>query len=284
MVQGVANNVSTIDSYLRTVECVQLAFENTQCLFNKLVDSNEKTYFKNFNFLMEHLNSASQEEEANDQVTLTLSTVLKKIQLIQIKVLQSKFILDTNKLKYEKIKLDELHYQNRSNLSIARHHNNNKNQSDEELIQFLVKKVDYSTESQQKYSLLNRFSISLNQPAQPGSEQHLAISCENANIYLHIDFIKNFIHSKFFKSIVDSYVNNSKPSGGGKKPINLLSKFVNHNSHDNSENSSPLVFKFKMDHSYVHLINLPDQSRLSFSAGAAGMMGPSKVGHRIRTT
>ncbi len=181
--------------------------------------------------------------------------------------LQSKFILDTGKLKYEKIKLEEFKYQNRSNLSPSIARPSHQKTSPEDLVHFLVKKVDYSTESQLKYSLLNRFAISLNQSA--NSQQNLTVSCESANMYLHVDFIKNFLHSKFFNSIVDSYVNGPT----AKRPVNLFSKLY----HASDTNDTPLVFNFRMLHSYVHLIYLPDNVRSGFSGVGTQVIGLTKV-------
>lgn len=227
--RSIKTRQSKIEILLNTIDCVQVAFENTQCVFNKLIDSHEKSYFRNFKFLIEHLNTTS-ESSKSDKV---LSSVFNKIHLVVIKDFLSKFILDASKMKYEKIKIDEIKFMNSWNLKDKPH--------DDDLIQFLVKKVDYSTDSRQKYSLLNRFSVSLNQ-SKP-NRYNLATSCENANVYFHINFIRNFLHSKFFNTFIDEY--KTKP--------NNPSRFAKFQIKDKI-----LIFNFRILESYFHLINIPE--------------------------
>ena len=49
--------MTKLENCMNTIEFGQLVFENTNCVFNKLIDSREKSYFRNFKFLIEHLNS-----------------------------------------------------------------------------------------------------------------------------------------------------------------------------------------------------------------------------------
>jgi len=229
--------------YLNTVERVQLSLDNSYCILNKLIALDEKSYFRDFKFFIEYLNTPVNTNviSVNDETNLV--KVLSKIQLVEVKNWQSKFILDT---KYEKIRLDELKYMNNSILdetAIAK---------TEQLIEFFVKRIDFCTDIQQKYSLLSRFSVNLERTRD--NQYSLTTCCESANIYVHISFIKSLLYSKFFDTlIVNSNQKRDENRNINRRAGDLLKKLLRVQN-GRSSNDKVFVFNFQMVNSYVHFV------------------------------
>lgn len=140
-------------------------------------------------------------------------------------------------MKYEKIKLEELKYLNNTNM---------KNKSNNlDLIQLLIGNVDYSTESRQKYSLLNKLVITANKTA--SNYYDFSTTCEKANFYFHVDFIKKFFHSKFF----NTFIHENSTISVTKLKNNVFSTFTRENK---------IAININIFKSYIHLIDIPENS------------------------
>ncbi len=96
--------------------------------------------------------------------------------------------------------------------------------------------MDYAGEKQQTYSLLKRFSLSLNRQEQ----FDFLVNCEHANAYLRLSFINNLLYSRFFGLCIDKLV------ALKRKQHDTYSKHV--------------VLKFRLLHSYFHFIHLASGS------------------------
>lgn len=141
-------------------------------------------------------------------------------------------------MKYEKIKLEELKYLNNANLK------NSSNIFDH--VQLLIVNVDYSTESRQKYSLLNKLKITANKTS--SNSYNLSTTCEKANLYLHVDFIKQFLHSKSFNTFANEFSRNNVTNSSN----NVFSTLTNQ--------SKVLIINLKILNSYIHFIDVPQSS------------------------
>jgi len=173
----------------------------------------------------------------------TLTKVFSKIQLVVVKNWQSKFILET---KYEKIRLDELKYINNSALE------RQATTETQQLVEFFVRRVDYCTDIQQKYSLLSRFSVNLER-SETG-QYSLATCCESANLYVHISFLRSLLYSKFFDTLLAA----SRQTCSSDSNKNARGELVRRLLSGQQPHGSCFVFNFQMVNSYVHFVHMAD--------------------------
>ena len=216
-----SSNCPSSSQILNAIEHVTLVLDNINCVLNTLIYTCEMDYFRHFEFLIEHLNSDNSPSESINEHS-NRKVLFDKVKLISIRSFQSKFMVDLFKTKYERIMWDELTFSQKTNHS-----------------HFVLKNVDYAGETRQTYSLLKRFSLSLNRH----ERFDFVVNCEHANVYLRLSFINNFLYSRFFALCID--------------------RLVNLKREQQDSYSKHVVLKFRLLHSYIHFIHLSSGNDVS---------------------
>ena len=256
---------ATLNDLLKKIQNFQLLIENPNLLFNRLLNINEPSYFKNYQFLIDYLNE--NRLLSNDQPLsllkpskINIFKCINKINFVSVKSFQSKFFLDSNNQKHESIKIEQIKFSEEKQKTL-----------------FCIKNVEYLKHTKGNLNLLKHILFERNEIDEKSNEVLLDI--DFLNVYFYLSFFKELLNTKFVNNMLLKKSNENNDVTGLKRYFNLNKKinFKVNDYNDNTWKMSNYMFKFNMKNSFLHLIdNLSNQlqnrqSNCIYSLGAVNV-------------